>query len=113
MDRSVGMAKAKSRLSELVGRVAYGGERFILERRGRPMAVLIGVDEYDRLRELEWTCSGLPLRPELRQRQEQLVSRAYQLRRRLGDPVDGLAELLQSLPPNEDVFWLELAEEMS
>ena len=110
MDKSIGMAHAKSKLAELVGRVAYGGEHFILERRGQPMAVLIGVDEYKRLRGLQWAARKQPLPPELYQRQEQLVAQARRLRKRLGDPVNGLAELLSSLPPEEDAFWLELAE---
>jgi prevent-host-death family protein len=112
MAKSIGMTQAKSKLAELVGRVAYGGERFVLERRGQPMAVLINVDEYRRLRNLEWETRGRPFPPELQQRQEQLVGRAHRLRKRLGDPVDGLAELLSSLPPEEDTFWLELIEEM-
>lgn len=113
MDRSIGMAQAKSKLAELVGRVAYGGEYFILERRGQPMAVLISVDEYKRLRDLKWAAHGRPLPPELRQRQEQLVAQAHRLRKRLGDPVDGLVELMSTLPPEEDAFWLELAEEIA
>jgi len=111
MDNSVGMAQAKSRLAELVGRVAYRRERFILERRGRPMAVLINVDEYERLRDLEMAASRRPLPPELRRRQEQLIAQARRLRKRLGNPVDGLAELMSSLPPEEDTFWVQLAEE--
>jgi len=53
MDKAISMVEAKSKLADLVGQVAYGGERFVLQRRGRPMAVLISVDEYRRLRELE------------------------------------------------------------
>ena len=49
MDKSISMVEAKSELADLVGQVAYGGERFVLQRRGRPMAVLISVDEYRRL----------------------------------------------------------------
>jgi len=110
MDNSVGMAQAKSKLAELVGRVAYGGERFILERRGQPVAVLINVSEYRRLRDLELAAGRQPLPPELRVRQEQLVAQALRLRKRLGDPVDGLAELMSTLPPEEDAFWLQLEE---
>jgi len=39
--RSVGVAEAKKRLSDLIGRVAYGGETVIITRRGRPMAKLV------------------------------------------------------------------------
>ena len=110
MDKSIGMTQAKSKLAELVSRVAYGGEHFVLERRGQPMAVLINVDEYQRLRDLEWAARGQPLPPELHRRQKQLVTQAHRLRKRLGDPVDGLVELLSSLPSEEDTFWLELVE---
>ena len=45
MEYTVGMAEAKSKLAELVGQARYGGNRYILERRGQPMAVLIGMEE--------------------------------------------------------------------
>jgi prevent-host-death family protein len=45
---SISMAEAKSRFSELVSRAA-GGERFLIERRERPMAVLISAPELERL----------------------------------------------------------------
>lgn len=41
--RSYNLAEAKKRLSELVGRVAYGGERVLISRRGTPMAELVPV----------------------------------------------------------------------
>jgi prevent-host-death family protein len=50
MDAVVSMVEAKSKLAELVGQVKYGGKRYILERRGQPMAVLINVEEYAQLR---------------------------------------------------------------
>jgi prevent-host-death family protein len=104
------MAQAKSNLAELVGQVAYGSKRFILERRGRPVAVLIGMEEYKRLQELEDRTRRQPLPPELRQRQEKLVAEAKRLRKRFGDPVDRLAELLSTLPPQDDSFWVEVEE---
>ncbi len=113
MVRSIGLAEAKSKLSDLVGRVAYAGEMFILERRGRPMAMLIGVEEYQRLKELAGiseTPSHVSLPPELRRRQEMLVAQARQMEARFGDPVDGLARLLRHLPPEEDRFWAEIHE---
>jgi prevent-host-death family protein len=36
----------KTRLSELVGRVAYGRERVVVLRRGRPMAALVNVEDH-------------------------------------------------------------------
>lgn len=41
------VAEAKSRFSELISRAA-AGKRFIIQRRERPMAVLIGADEFER-----------------------------------------------------------------
>jgi prevent-host-death family protein len=45
MTKKVSSAEAKARLPEFVSRVAYGGERFIIERRGKPMAALVPVEE--------------------------------------------------------------------
>jgi prevent-host-death family protein len=45
----VSTAEAKARLSELIGAVAYGHDRVVIERRGRPVAVLVSVDDADRL----------------------------------------------------------------
>ena len=38
---SVNVAEAKKRFSDLLGRVAYGGETVLITRRGRPMARLV------------------------------------------------------------------------
>jgi len=107
MDRFVSMVEAKSKLAELVGQVKYGGQRYILKRRGEPMAVLIGFEEYRRL-QAESPTPALP--PALRLRQEALVARARRLERHLGDPVEGLATLFADLPPDDDVFWVEMQE---
>lgn len=114
MNQTIGMMEAKSKLAELVGRVAYGGQRYILERRGRPMAMLISIEEYEQLQAQTKKAGDdektSPLPPELQQRQRLLVERARQLESRYGDPVAGLAELFSTLPPSEDDFWLEIQE---
>jgi prevent-host-death family protein len=38
---TVNVAEAKKRFSDLLGRVAYGGETVLITRRGRPMARLV------------------------------------------------------------------------
>src|SRR5262245_38158466 len=48
----VNLADARKNLPELADR-AYAGQTFILARRGRELAVIIGIDEYNRLIELE------------------------------------------------------------
>jgi prevent-host-death family protein len=45
---SVNVGEAKSRFSELISRTA-AGERFLIRRRERPMAVLISSSELERL----------------------------------------------------------------
>ncbi len=113
MEQVVGMAEAKSRLAELVGQVKYGGETFILQRRGQPMAVLVGVDEFERLqaasaRSGAGVHSSLP--PALLHRQQTLVAQAQSLRERLGQPAERLADFFADLPPADDNFWLEIEE---
>ena len=45
---NISVGEAKSRFSELISRAA-GGERFLIQRRDRPVAALIGVSELERL----------------------------------------------------------------
>jgi prevent-host-death family protein len=52
VEKRIGIAKAREGLSDLINEVAYGGERYVVERRGKPLAALIGVDEYRQLTEL-------------------------------------------------------------
>jgi len=37
------------RAGDLLARIRYRGERFIIKRRGQPVAVLLGFEEYQRL----------------------------------------------------------------
>lgn len=112
MERIIGMAEAKSKLAELVGRVKYGGDRFILERRGQPMAVLIGVKEFERLQASANTAAAEPpvISAELWRQQETLLAQARSLRARFGPPEQRLAEFLADMPPEDDVFWMEVLE---
>lgn len=49
MSEKIGVAEAKKRFSELVGRAAYAGEHFIVARRGKPMAAIIGIEDLEKL----------------------------------------------------------------
>lgn len=42
-------AETKARLSELVNRVIYSDERVVIMRRGKPVAVLVSVEDMHRL----------------------------------------------------------------
>jgi prevent-host-death family protein len=47
----VSIGQVKRDISELVNRVAYGREQIILTSRGKPKAVLISVEDFERLRQ--------------------------------------------------------------
>ena len=42
----VSIGRVKRDVSDLVNRVAYGGERIVLTSRGKPKAVLISLEDY-------------------------------------------------------------------
>jgi prevent-host-death family protein len=50
MNIQIGTYEAKAHFSELIRRAAHAGERFIIAKKGKPIAALIGLDE---LRQLE------------------------------------------------------------
>lgn len=51
MSEKMNVAEAKKKFSEILARTAYNGETFIINRRGKPMAVLIGLDDFAFLEE--------------------------------------------------------------
>ncbi len=69
----IGIARAKARLSELVNRVAFGGEHIILESRGRPKAALVSLEDLRRVQ------NAPPMRP--RSQRFLALTQADQMRR--------------------------------
>jgi prevent-host-death family protein len=57
---NVSVGEAKSRFSELISR-ATAGERFLIRRRHRPVAVLIGCEELERLERMSQMTQRLAL----------------------------------------------------
>jgi prevent-host-death family protein len=49
MDENVSIGTVKRDISELVNRVAYGGERIILTSRGKPKAAIVSIEDYEKL----------------------------------------------------------------
>lgn len=43
------VADAEKTLSELMSRAAYNNERFLIQRRGKPMAALVSIEDLTRL----------------------------------------------------------------
>jgi prevent-host-death family protein len=48
-ETNASIGQVKSNISELVNRVAFGDERVVLTSHGHPKAVLIGLDDYQKL----------------------------------------------------------------
>ena len=44
-EQTVSVAEAKKHFSELLGKVAYGKERILITKRGRPMVRLVPVEQ--------------------------------------------------------------------
>ncbi len=59
MAKAVSIAEVKARLSSLINSVAFGGERIIIQSRGRSKAALVSVED---LRRVEGTRTGRPSR---------------------------------------------------
>ena len=46
-------SKLRTRLADTLNRVAYGGERILLQRRGKDIAAIISTDDLELLEKLE------------------------------------------------------------
>ncbi|MCH8107464.1 MAG: type II toxin-antitoxin system Phd/YefM family antitoxin [Chloroflexi bacterium] len=53
------VADAKKHLSELMSRVVYKNERFLIERRGKPMAALVSAEDLAQLEQEPTASKGL------------------------------------------------------
>ena len=53
MNDRVSISVARETLAELVGRVQYGGERIILEKRGKPAVALVSAADAEWLEAME------------------------------------------------------------
>ncbi|MBI4611131.1 MAG: type II toxin-antitoxin system Phd/YefM family antitoxin [Candidatus Rokubacteria bacterium] len=62
MAKEVSVGEAKAKLSSLINAVAYGGERVVIQSRGRPKAALVSVEDLRRLEGVR------PVRPSTPQR---------------------------------------------
>ena len=49
MSESLSVAEAKSRFSELLGRVSIGKERFVIEKHGKPVGAIVGIEDLTQL----------------------------------------------------------------
>ncbi len=79
MERVVTVVEAKRDFSELMARVAYSGERLVVERHGKPMVAWISYDDLRRLEQLEQQGAAL------QERRLAGLKLAKQSRRRIAD----------------------------
>ena len=49
----VGVHEIRANLAEVINRVAYGGERIVLERRSKPVLALVSMEDLELLNALE------------------------------------------------------------
>ena len=49
----VGIGQVKREISQLLNRVAFGGERIMLTSRGKPKAVIVSLKDYARIQQAE------------------------------------------------------------
>lgn len=50
---NVSIAEFRNNLADALNRAAYGGERLILERRGKPVAALVSMEDFAVLEKIE------------------------------------------------------------
>lgn len=52
-ESQVSIGRVKREISELLNRVAFGGERIVLTSRGKPKAVIVSLDDYEQIQQIE------------------------------------------------------------
>ncbi|HWC91177.1 MAG TPA: type II toxin-antitoxin system Phd/YefM family antitoxin [Pirellulales bacterium] len=50
---NISVVNVRSNLADILNRAAYGGERVILERRGKPVAALVSIEDLELLEQFE------------------------------------------------------------
>ena len=57
-------SKVRNRIGDILARVRYGREHVVVERRGQPVAAIIGIEEYNQLIQLrrQWEAQQRRLR---------------------------------------------------
>ena len=53
MEKTVSVAEAKNRFSDLLNRVIYRHERIVVSKRGKPVGAIVSTEDLKRLEEME------------------------------------------------------------
>ena len=59
---AISVVEARKRFSDLMGRVAYGEQRIVVERRGKPMMAWVSIEDLQRLKESEKEAGSVRVR---------------------------------------------------
>lgn len=96
--RTVSVAEAKAKLSELLGQVAHRGERVIVQRRGKPVAALVPLEDLERIggEQGDWIDATIRLGADYPE---------------LADSIDEVVAERQTQMPRETRFWWDEKEE--
>ena len=65
-ERKVALSEAKAKLSELVEEVRAGGDPVVIRKRDKDVVVILNLERFLKLRDIEDTFLALQLRKELR-----------------------------------------------
>jgi prevent-host-death family protein len=98
VETTMGLTETEQKLSQVVGRVARGEMRVVVEEQGHPMAVIISTEEYRRFRQLEDSLA-----------QDELRETMTQIRRAFSDVTD--VELQQELERAQQEARVQLRAE--
>jgi prevent-host-death family protein len=82
--RTMTAAGARSQFSEIVNRTAFGGERVVVTRRGKPLAALVTIEDLALLEELEDRADARDFRGALKAAHREAAVPWRELKRRLG-----------------------------
>jgi prevent-host-death family protein len=77
----VGVHEIRANLAEVINRVAYGGERVILERRSKPVLALVSMEDLELLNALE---DRADVKAALKARKEKGIVPLEKIKARLG-----------------------------
>jgi prevent-host-death family protein len=67
MGKSLTVSEARDRLAEVIGQVQFGGERVTISKRGKPVAVVVSVEDAAFLDEMEDRALGELVRERLKE----------------------------------------------
>ena len=77
----VGVHEIRANLADIINRVAYGGERIVLERRSKPVVAVVSMEDLELLQTLE---DRSDVKAALKARKEKGVVPLEKIKARLG-----------------------------